>query len=148
MAADNDNWVSCKICLNKHELETQIFAAHFRILEDRLKALDKSIELRIGVVDQRFQATAEALTLREKIVDEKFHTVNKLREEVLTDRLVYFRKDTHDAYADELSRWRRSVDDRLNKGEARSWGINIVIGAIIVFAQVATAMAIIWFHPK
>ncbi len=106
-------------------------------------------------VEMRFKALEKATESDRIELERRLTDLNKLREEVVKDRVAFVSKDIYTGTETARSVWRetyeaelKAISDRILVIETRSVTWTAAIGILFAVLQVAIGILIYWFSHK
>jgi hypothetical protein len=107
-------------------------------LEERIKGLEARLD------DWKAETLRQA-DKTESAIKDKFDHMNKIREEVITDRVFYLRIDAYDMRHREIEQRLKLMDDFINNLRGRMWAGGLTLTIAMTILTVAISIVVKYF---
>lgn len=108
--------------------------------------MNENVTLR-EYVEERFRSLDKALGISSLDLERRLAELNKLRQDVVTDRSLYVTEELYQSTERERQIWRELTNARLTIIETRSVTWTTAIGVLFTLIQIG-GMLIYWFAHK
>ena len=106
--------------------------------EARMRSLEEATKSHMEGHEREHRALADALTLQAKEIERRLEGLNELRQQVVTDRGDFARRDMLDQRFKTVDSDRVMLRDRLGALEGRFLGIGLAATALSAIAVVVS----------
>lgn len=135
--------MDCDKCNHHSGIETSIEATCKKIEqleklnEEKFKSVEKNISNNKELADVKFKSIKDKMADSSAVLEERLEGLNKLREDVTTDRNQFLRKEPYDAKTTTYDNWIITVEKRFSTSESRAATWTAAIGLFFLLVQIA-----------
>ena len=99
------------------------------MVNTKIRSLDEMVKVQLNAIDK-------ALVIKTAELERRLELLNELRNEVVSDRTQFVRREAYDIIVDTIQKSIRGVEKRITVIETRSVVWTAAIGVIFVIVQI------------